>query len=117
MKKVKVEITPTRKICILGLDKRSFKDLAWCAATYGLNRLFWVDGHVLCLEVYEKSFEHEIKNKEFSISQVCFAEFPQYRRIHEIDKSLQIPLVDVSDMKMFKSILTTILNEDKQDTL
>lgn len=113
---MKVEITPTRKICILGLDKRSFKDLAWCAATYGLNRLFWVDGYVLCLEVYEKSFEHEIKNKEFVISQVCFSEFPQYRKIHEIDKSLQIPLVDVSDMRMFKSILTTILNEDKQDT-
>jgi len=111
---VKVKIAPTRKISILGLDKRSVKDIAWCAATYGVNRLYWIDGYLLCLEVYEKSFEHELKNREFPISQICYSEFPKYEKIYEIDKSLQIPLVDVSDMKIFKSVLTAILNNEKE---
>lgn len=108
-----VEIVPTRKISVLGLDKRSVEDLAWCAATYGVSRLYWVDGYLLCLEVYEKSFEHEIENKEFPISQVCYAEFPKHEKMFEVDKSLQIPIVNVSDMEIFKSLLTAILkNED-----
>lgn len=115
MRSVKVEIAPTRKISILGLDKRSVEDIAWCAATYGLNRLYWVDGHLLCLEVYEKSFEHELKNKKFPISQICYTEFPEYRRIYEVDKSLQIPIVNVSNMKLFKSILTAIINNEKRE--
>jgi len=113
---MKVEIAPTRKISVLGLDKRSVNNIAWCAATYGLNRLYWIDGHLLCLEVYEKSFEHELKNKEFPISQICYAEFPKYEKIYEIDKSLQIPLVNVSDMEIFKSILTAILNNEKENS-
>ena len=113
---MKVEIAPTRKISVLGLDKRSVNNIAWCAATYGLNRLYWIDGHLLCLEVYEKSFEHELKNKEFPISQICYAEFPKYAKIYEIDKSLQIPLVNVSDMEIFKSILTAILNSEKENS-
>lgn len=114
---MKVEIAPTRKISILGLDKRSVSDIAWCAATYGVNRLYWIDGYLLCLEVYEKSFEHELKNKEFPISHICYAEFPKYGKIYEIDKSLQIPLVNVSNMKIFKSILTAILNNEKENPL
>lgn len=82
-----VEITPTNKISVLGLDNRSVNNLAWCAATYGTNRLYWINGYLLCLEVYEKSFEHELKNKEFPISQVCYAKFPKYEKIYEIDKS------------------------------
>ena len=113
---MKVEIAPTRKISVLGLDKRSVNNIAWCAATYGLNRLYWIDGHLLCLEVYEKSFEHELKNKEFPISQICYAEFPKYEKIYEIDKSLQIPLVNVSDMEIFKSILTAILDNEKENS-
>jgi hypothetical protein len=105
-----VEITPTRKINILGLDKRSIGDIAWCATTYGVNRLYWIDGYLLCLEVYEKSFEHELKNKEFPISQICYTQFPKYEKIYEIDKSLQIPIVNVSDMQIFQSILKAILN-------
>jgi hypothetical protein len=65
------------------------------------------------LEVYEKSFEHEIKNREFPISQVCYAEFPKYEKLYEVDKSLQIPIVNVSDMKIFKSILKAILEKEK----
>lgn len=114
---MEVDIAPTRKISILGLDKRPVKDITWCAATYGASRLYWIDGYLLCLEVYEKSFEHELKNKEFPISQICFAEFPKYGKTYEIDKSLQIPLVNVSDMEIFKSILTAILNNEKENSL
>jgi hypothetical protein len=109
-----VEISPTRKINILGLDKRSVSDIAWCATTYGANRLYWIGGYLLCVEVYEKSFDHEIKTKEFPISQICYAEFPKYEKIYEIDKSLQIPIVNVSDMQIFQSILKAILNDKKE---
>jgi hypothetical protein len=109
-----VEISPTRKITILGLDKRSVNNIAYCAATYGVNRLYWIDGHLLCIEVYEKSFEHEIKTKEFPVSQVCYAEYPKYEKILEIDKSFQIPIVDVSDMGIFQCILKTILENEKK---
>jgi len=109
-----VEITPTNKINILGLDNRSVNNVAWCAATYGTNRLYGINGYLLCLEVYEKSFEHELKNKEFPISQVCYAKFPKYEKIYEIDKSFQIPVVDVSDMKLFQSILKAILEHEKK---
>jgi len=111
-----VEIAPTRKITILGLDKRSVGDIAWCATTYGTNRLYWIDGHLLCLEVYEKSFEHELKKKEFPISQICYTKFPKFEKLYEIDKSLQIPLVNVSDMKIFQSILRAIVEKDKENT-
>lgn len=110
-----VEIAPTRKITVLGLDKRSVNDVAWCATTYGVSRLYWIDGHLLCLEVYEKSFEHELKKKEFPISQICYAKFPKFDKIYEIDKSLQIPLVNVSDMKLFQGILRAILENEKEN--
>jgi len=108
-----VEIVRTKKITILGLDKRSLSDIAWCATTYGANRLYWINGYILCLEVYEKSFEQELKKKEFPISQICYTEFPKYEKIYEVDKSLQIPIVNVSDMKIFQNILKAILNEKR----
>ncbi len=111
---MEVEIAPTRKIRVLGLDKRSLKDIAWCAATYGMNRLYWVDGYLLCLEVYEKSIEHEIKNREFPISHVCYVEFPKYDKMFEIDKSLQIPIVNASDMKIFKDLLAAIIKDESK---
>lgn len=110
-----VEITPTRKVTILGLDKRSVGDIAWCATTYGVNRLYWVNGYLLCLEVYEKSFEHELKSKEFPISQICYAEFPKYEKLYEVDKSLQIPIVNASDMRIFQNILKAILNRKSEN--
>lgn len=109
-----VEIAPTRKITILGLDKRSVGNIAWCATTYGANRLYWIDGYLLCLEVYEKAFEHELKKREFPISQICYAEFPRYEKIYEVEKSLQIPIVNVSDMQIFQNILTAILNDNNE---
>ena len=111
-----VEIAPTRKVTILGLDKRLVNDIAWCSATYGVNRLYWIDGYLLCLEVYEKSFEHEMKKREFPISQICYVEFPKYEKIYEIDKSFQIPVVNVSDMKVFRKILESILANEKSSS-
>ena len=115
MKDLDVEIVPTPKITVLGLDKRSVKNLAWCATTYGMSRLHWLNGYLLCLEVYDKSFEYEIKNKEFPISHVCYAEFPKYEKMFEVDKSLQIPIVNASDMKMFKNLLAAILKNEKEN--
>ena len=109
-----VEIAPTRKITVLGLDKRSVNNIAYCAATYGVNRLYWIDGYILCLEVYEKAFEQELKKKDFPISQVCYMEFPKYEKMVEIDKSFQIPLVNVSDMKIFQSVLKAIQEHEKK---
>ncbi len=110
---MEVEIAPTKKIVVLGVDKRSLKDLAWCSTTYGINRLFWVDGYLLCVEVYEKSFEHEIKRKEFPISQVCYTDFPKYIRVFEVEKGVQIPIVNASDMGMFRSLLKAILKTEE----
>jgi hypothetical protein len=40
--------------------------------------------------------------------------FPKYEKIYEVDKSLQIPIVNVSDMKIFKNILKAI--KEKAET-
>ncbi|MEM4703583.1 MAG: hypothetical protein QXJ02_00715 [Candidatus Bathyarchaeia archaeon] len=109
-----VEISPTRKILILGLDRRSANNIAYCAATFGANRLYWINGHLMCLEVYEKSFDHELKAKEFPISQICYAEMPKYEKNLEVDKSFQIPVIDVSEMKIFQNILSAILESKKE---
>ena len=112
---MEVEITPTRKITVLGLDKRSVGNIAWCATTYGANRLYWIDGYLLCLEVYEKSFEHELKKREFPISQICYAKFPKYEKLYEVEKSLQLPIVNASDMQIFQAILKAILEKEKEN--
>jgi len=110
-----VQVAPTNKVTILGVDRRSTENIAWCAATYGVSRLYWINGYLLCLEVYEKSFEHEITTKEFPISQVCYTQFPKYEKLYEIDKSIQIPVVNVSDMKLFQGILKTVLDHEKTE--
>lgn len=107
-----VEIVPTKKVTIMGLDQRSIGNISWCAATFGETRLYWVDGYLLCLEVYDKSFEQEITAKEFPISQICYVKFPKYEKLFEIEKNLQIPIVDVSDMELFKNILKAILEHE-----
>jgi len=106
---MKVEVVPTKRLVVLGVDKRSLENLAWCATTYGINRLFWVDGYLLCVEVYERSFEHEIKRREFPISQVCYTSFPKYTKVYEVEKGMQIPIVNASDMQIFNSLLKAIL--------
>ena len=105
---MEVSYIPTKRLKVLGMDRRSVENLAWCAATYGVNRLFWIDGYLLCAEVYERSFEREIESGEFTITHVCYAKFPKYYRIFEVDKGTHIPIVNVSDMKMFNSLLQLI---------
>ena len=112
---MKIDIKPTEKVTVLGLDHRSLENLAWCAATFGINRLFWVRGHLLCTEVFENSFEHEIEHGEFPMSQVCYTECPKYRRILEVEKGTEIPVVDASDMKLYRNLLEAIL-ERKETT-
>jgi len=103
-----VEIRPTEKVIVMGLDKRSLDDMAWCAATFGINRLFWVDGHLICTEVFEESFKHEIEKGEFCISQACYTKFPRYTRLHEVEKGTQIPIVDVSEMRIYRNPMKAI---------
>lgn len=107
-----VELSPTKKVTVLGVDKRALEDLAWCASTYGVNRLYWIDGYILCVEVYEKSFEHEIKTREFPISQVCYTAFPKYTKTFEVERGVQLPIVNVSDMQIFQNLLKTILKTE-----
>ena len=109
-----VEVAPTERVVVLGVDKRSLQDLAWCAITYDIHRLFWLNGYVLCLEVYEKSFEQELKKKEFPISQVCYASYPRYTRLFEVEKGMQIPIVNVSDMRLYRDLLKAVLEVDRK---
>ncbi len=114
---MEVEISPTRKVQVLGADERSLENLAWCAVTYRIDRLFWVDGYLLCVEAYEKSFEHEMEKKEFPISQVCYTKYPKYTPTYEVRKGAEIPIVDVSDMKIYKSLLRAIQRAEKKQQL
>lgn len=111
---MEIDIRPTQRVVVLGLDRRSLENLAWCAATYGINRLFWVDGYLICTEVYEESFDHEIKEGEFCISQVCYASYPKYTKMFEVEKGTQIPIVNASDMKIYRSLLEAILKAEEK---
>ncbi|MEM2026363.1 MAG: hypothetical protein QXT06_04500 [Candidatus Bathyarchaeia archaeon] len=112
---MEVDIRPTKKIVILGLDKRDPENIGFCAITFGSSRLFWVDGHILCLEVYEKAIEREIEKGEFYISQLCYASFPKYTRVLEVEKGTQIPIVNASDMRIYKEIIRAILGKELND--
>lgn len=106
---MEIEVRPTKRIVILGVDHRNIEDLAWCAATYGVNRLFWVDGHLLCLEVYERALEIEMESGELYISQLCYAEMPKYVRLLEVGKGTEIPVVNATDMQLYRGLLKVAL--------
>lgn len=108
-----VEIAPTKKVVVLGLDKRPLDDIIWCASTYNMNRLFWLDGYLICAEVYEKAFEHEIAKREFPISQVCYTEFPKYKKFYEVEKGVHLPIVNMTGARIFTSLLGAMLKADK----
>jgi hypothetical protein len=109
-----VEIAPTKKVVVFGLDKRPLEDLIWCASTFNINRLFWIDGCLICAEVYEKAFEHEITQREFPISQVCYTEFPKYKKYYEVEKGVHIPIVNVTGVKIFTNLFKAVQENEKQ---
>ena len=109
---MKVKISPMREIHIFGLDERSLSNLAWCATAYRVDRLFWSDGYLFCLEPYEKSLEYEAEKNILPVGQVCYAKFPKYVKSYEVEKSVQIPIVDVSDMRLYREIARTIKSHD-----
>jgi hypothetical protein len=111
-----VEIQPTKKLVVLGLDKRPLEDLIWCASTFGINRVFWIDGYLICAEVYEKAFEHEITKREFPISQVCYTEFPKYKKYYEVEKGVHLPIVNVTGARIFTNLLKAILEDEKNNS-
>ncbi|MEM2341351.1 MAG: hypothetical protein QXX94_04585 [Candidatus Bathyarchaeia archaeon] len=106
---LEINIKPTRRVIILGLDRRELENLGFCAITFGASRLFWVNGYVLCLEVYEKSLECEIEGGEFYISHLCYAPLPKYNKILEVERGTQIPIVNASDMQIYREIINAIL--------
>jgi len=105
---LEVRYKPTKVITVLALDKRVPENLAWCAVTYGASRLFWIDGYLICAEVYDKSFEQEIEDGEFTITHLCYAPFPRYCKVLEVGKGTQIPVVKVEDLTMFRELLKFI---------
>ncbi|MEM2504182.1 MAG: hypothetical protein QXV76_00870 [Candidatus Bathyarchaeia archaeon] len=108
-----VELAISRKVKILGLDYRKSEDeLIWCSSTMEVSKLFWVSGYLICMEVPEKSFEHEIETGEFIISQLCFTKCPKYERFKSIARGGQIPVVDMSSMKLFQEIAKVLATRE-----
>jgi hypothetical protein len=111
---MEIEISPTKRFKVFGVDRRLTENITWCATSYGINRLFWVDGYLLCTEVFERSLRYEVEKGFLPISQVCYASFPRYSRVVEVQKGVEIPVVDVSDMKLYKALLKAILEWDRK---
>jgi len=107
---IDVELRPTRHVVVLGYDERELRNLVYCALTYGVNRLFWVDGYVMCVEVYEESFKREMEEGVFYISHVCYARLPEYQKVIEIEKGAQLPVVNASDMAILRAVLEAVRN-------
>ena len=105
---MKVKITPIRSVNIFGIDERSLSNIAWCATANHADHLFWINGYLICLEPYEKSLECEEDKGVLPIGQLCYAAFPKYVKSYEVEKSLQIPIVDFSDMSLYKEIANVI---------
>ena len=106
---IEVELRPVKRIVVLGFDEREVRNLLYCALTYGVNRLFWVDGYLMCVEVYEESFKREMDDGVFYVSHVCFAHFPEYRKVIEVERGAQLPVVNASDMSVLSAIMKAIL--------
>ena len=103
-----VEVLPTKRVRILGFDKRATDDMAWCAVSMDLSKLFWVDGYFLCIETYEKAFEQELETGIFSVSQVCYAKAPNYVKLYDVGRGIQIPVVNVSGMRLFEAVAKAV---------
>ena len=80
--------------------------------SYRADRLFWVNGYLLCIENFEKAMEYEVEKGVFPISQVCYVKFPKYAKYHEVEKGLQLPIANVSDMRLFAEMVSAIQNRE-----
>ena len=110
---MKIRINPTKEVKIYGLDERPLENILWCALSYRMERLLWADGILFCMEVYEKAFDQEVEKGYLPISQICYCKFPKYMKYYEVEKSVQIPIVDVSHMKLYREIVKTIKNRSQ----
>ncbi len=106
--KPRARIIPTKEVLILGLNERELEKLVWCAVASGMTRLFWLEGYLLCLEVFEKSFDYEIERGFLPVSQVCYARFPKYAQIYKVSGGHELPIIDVSDLTIYRAILDAI---------
>lgn len=109
---MKINVSPMKEVLILGLDERSLSNLTWCATAYRIDRLLWADGYLFCLEPYEKSLEYEAEKGVFPIGQVCYVRFPKYVKSFEVEKGVQLPIVDVSEMHLYREIARAIKSHD-----
>lgn len=112
---MKARVTPTKEVQILGLDKRDISNIFWCAMSYRTDRLFWCDGYLLCIENCEDSMSYEMEKGVFPVSQVCYIKFPKYVKFHEVEKGVLIPIVDVSDMKLYREIVNLIKEREADE--
>lgn len=107
-----VEVQPTKQVRILGFDRRALDDMAWCAVSMDFSKLFWLDGHLLCIETYEKAFEQELETGVFSVSQVCYTKAPNYVRLYEVGRGIQIPVINASGMRLFEAIVRAVREDE-----
>ncbi len=112
---MKVSLAPVKEIRLLGLDERSLCNLLWCATSYRQDRLFWAEGYLFCIEMYDKSFDSEVESGILPISQVCYTHFPRYAKYYEVEKGIQLPIVDVSDMGLYRGIVRAIKRVDRKN--
>lgn len=114
---LEVKYTPTKEIRILSIDERSLDKMLWCSVASGVNKIQWINGYALCLEIHDKAFEHEIERGVFIINQVCYSKLPNYTPLYDIKGRIEVPIVDVSEMKFYKSIHSLIvgLNSNKEE--
>ncbi len=110
---MRISINPTKEVKIFGLDERPLKNLLWCALSYRMDRLMWADEILFCVEVPEGAFDHEVEKGYFPISQICYCEFPEYAKYYEVEKGAQIPIVDVSHMRLYGEIIRAIKSRKK----
>lgn len=110
---MEIKLTPTKEVCILGIDKRDLDKLVWCSVTSGVGRLFWIEGYLLCIEVYEKAFEYEVEKGFLPISQICYTKLQNYTPVYDVGRGAQLPITDVSDMKIYREILKKIKQHEK----
>jgi hypothetical protein len=110
---LKVSITPTKEVRIFSLDERRLNNLLWCALSFGMDKLFWADGYLFCLEVYDKALYYEVEKDFFPINQICFIKFPKYMKFYEVEGRTKIPIVDVSNMQFYKKIVNKIQSQEK----